>query len=251
MIKDLKEVFLPEWRVQSAFSKGKEGNREHYVACVAFFTKEKAIELLDEKIGSENWQKTFKSLAIGNTNTIICQIGIKNQYSEWIWREDAGESVDEENGIDIKKDSRSRMTSAFKRACNSWGIGHFLKSLGTVNLKANMSKEDARKNKQSPMPIDDSGKIIWNVSEYINNMPQIKKKLEELKLSDNKYKLKKLHEKLYNEYLDNSIESLSKCSTLDDLKQVRSFYSSLEDLKEGRYTNKLKNVFERIQNENK
>lgn len=74
--------------------------------------------LLDETVGSENWQRDHKELK----NVIYCGIGIYNkEISQWVWKWDAGS----ESNADKEKGEAS---DSFKRAGFNWGIGRELYS---------------------------------------------------------------------------------------------------------------------------
>lgn len=67
--------------------------------------------ILDEAVGSENWQCRFYDCK-GN---LFCSVGIKCG-DEWIWKDDCGsESYTEKE--------KGEASDAFKRACFKWGIG--------------------------------------------------------------------------------------------------------------------------------
>jgi hypothetical protein len=246
MIKDLKKVFMPKWRVQRVYNKfDKEQNKDvPLAACVAFFNKETAAEMLDRAVGHTNWQKKFQSLPMGNNKFLItCQVGLLSDNSDtWIWREDAGESFEEGD------DERSMMTSAFKRACGSWGVGWFFNELGQVQVKVNMSKDEAKKKNQTPMPIDENGRIIWDLSTYVNEMPLIKKKLKTLgieepsQISNDDSTRKRLSEVV----VSLALKMLSEIETLDELKQTREIFKVLEDEKHEGYKTALTETHRRV-----
>lgn len=74
--------------------------------------------LLDETVGSQNWQRDHKELK----NVIYCGIGIYNkEISQWVWKWDAGS----ESNADKEKGEAS---DSFKRAGFNWGIGRELYS---------------------------------------------------------------------------------------------------------------------------
>lgn len=89
------------------------------------------MRILDETVGSENWQKRFYE----HKNTLFCSVGINvtGQVSdvsmsgesvtttgpEWVWKDDAGAPSNTEA-------EKGEASNAFKRACANWGIGREL-----------------------------------------------------------------------------------------------------------------------------
>jgi hypothetical protein len=72
------------------------------------------MNILDESVGSENWQRNHE-LINGN---LFCNVGIKTG-SEWVWKQDVGtESYTEKE--------KGQASDSFKRACFNWGIGREL-----------------------------------------------------------------------------------------------------------------------------
>lgn len=74
------------------------------------------MDILDETVGSENWQKEYYEVK-GN---VYCRIGILTDNG-WVWKADAGM----ESAVDAAKGEAS---DAFKRAAVAWGIGRELYS---------------------------------------------------------------------------------------------------------------------------
>lgn len=72
------------------------------------------MNILDETVGSMNWQKRYSR---DNAN---CEVGIWDESkSQWIWKEDTGTESNTEKEKGLASDS-------FKRACFNWGIGREL-----------------------------------------------------------------------------------------------------------------------------
>lgn len=72
------------------------------------------MNILDETVGSMNWQKRYSR---ENAN---CEVGIWDESkSQWIWKEDTGTESNTEKEKGLASDS-------FKRACFNWGIGREL-----------------------------------------------------------------------------------------------------------------------------
>lgn len=76
-------------------------------------------DILDETVGSENWQCEFYE----QKGTLFCKVGIlcdcRDGRSEWVWKDDAGAP----SNMEAQKGEAS---DAFKRACFKWGIGREL-----------------------------------------------------------------------------------------------------------------------------
>ncbi len=82
-----------------------------------------AMDILDDTVGSENWQKEYYEVK-GN---VYCRIGIKTD-SGWVWKADCGT----ESNMDAEKGEAS---DAFKRAAVCWGIGRELYSGPRIKVK--------------------------------------------------------------------------------------------------------------------
>lgn len=72
------------------------------------------MKLLDETVGSENWQRRHYE----RKGTMFCSVGIRCQET-WVWKDDAGS----ESNVEKEKGEAS---DSFKRACTNWGIGREL-----------------------------------------------------------------------------------------------------------------------------
>jgi hypothetical protein len=81
------------------------------------------MDILDETVGPERWQKEYYEVK-GN---VYCRIGILTDNG-WVWKADCGM----ESNVDAAKGEAS---DAFKRACVSWGIGRELYSGPRIKIK--------------------------------------------------------------------------------------------------------------------
>lgn len=81
-----------------------------------------AMDILDETVGSENWQKEYYEVK-GN---VYCKIGILTENG-WVWKADCGT----ESNVDAEKGEAS---DAFKRAAVCWGIGRELYSTPKIRV---------------------------------------------------------------------------------------------------------------------
>ena len=147
-LKDLKKVIPHHWRVQS-FSKNKP-----LAQCVAYIDSRDVQNILDEVVGQENWQDKYYS----ENGMLFCSIGIK-VGDDWIWKSDTGS----ESNMEAEKGHSS---DAFKRAAVKWGVGRFLYDLPIHYVKAS----EIKTNNNFPYCVDDLGKRIWDLDEYINNL---------------------------------------------------------------------------------
>lgn len=73
------------------------------------------MNILDETVGAENWQRTHE-LINGN---LFCNIGIKVNGGEWVWKQDVGTESNTEK-------EKGQASDSFKRAGFNWGIGREL-----------------------------------------------------------------------------------------------------------------------------
>lgn len=105
MLKELKKEIPYRWR------QGPGGKQ------LAYIDARDVMDLLDDTLGSENWQDAYKEVS-GN---VYAGIGILVN-SQWVWKWDCGA----ESNIEAEKGQAS---DAFKRAAVKWGVGRFLYSL--------------------------------------------------------------------------------------------------------------------------
>jgi len=136
-----------KWRVQS-FSKKKP-----VATVVAFINSRDVSDVLNEH-AIYGWSDEYYEVA-GNT---YCKVGIVMPDGSMLWKSDCGveSNTDKEKG---------QASDAFKRACVKWGIGRFLYNLGMEYVPASEVKRD----NNWPYPIDEQGKQIWDLTEYVNN----------------------------------------------------------------------------------
>lgn len=152
---ELKREMPYKWRVQS-FSKYKPE-----ATCVAYVDSRDVQKLLDEVVGPENWQDEYYAVK----NNLFCKIGIRVN-GEWTWKGDCGT----ESNVDKEKGEAS---DAFKRAAVKWGPGRFLYDLGMFKVKTDKKLGESQGN---PMPLDDAGNKIWDLTKHINGLIAAQKK---------------------------------------------------------------------------
>ena len=90
---------------------GKSGNG---LSLLLYKTARVDADVLDETVGSENWQCDFYDCK----GTLFCKVGIMTAAG-WVWKSDAGAK----SNMEAEKGEAS---DAFKRACFKWGIGREL-----------------------------------------------------------------------------------------------------------------------------
>ena len=150
----LKDPIKSRWRVQS-FSKKKS-----VATCIPYIDSRDVQNRLDEVCGPENWQDDYR---VVNGN-VYAGIGIKIR-GEWIWKWDCGT----ESAIEKEKGEAS---DSFKRSGVKWGIGRDLYEMEMYMVKSSEPKNESN----SPYPIDENKKRIWNLTDYItkqhNNYPK-------------------------------------------------------------------------------
>lgn len=153
---DLQREIPYQWRVQS-FSKNKPS-----CSCVAYIDARDVMKLLDEVVGPANWQDDYRVVH----EQLFAGIGINTKHG-WVWKWDTGTESQTEKEKGIVSDS-------FKRAAVKWGIGRFLYDLDIKYLKTNGIKgeTDSQTHKRYPQPVDDQGKVIYDITSYINSLPK-------------------------------------------------------------------------------
>lgn len=82
-----------------------------------------AMDILDETVGAENWQKEYYEVK-GN---VYCRIGV-NTDNGWVWKADCGM----ESNVDAAKGEASDAT---KRAAVCWGIGRELYTIPRIKIQ--------------------------------------------------------------------------------------------------------------------
>ena len=122
----LRDPFAPEdieWRVQQAGEK----NGKPWARVLAYVTNRAIQERLDEVVGPENWQNTFRE---GPSGGVVCGISVRIPRpdtagaggAEWITKWDGAENTDVEP-------VKGGLSNAMKRAAVQWGIGRYLYDL--------------------------------------------------------------------------------------------------------------------------
>ena len=148
-LEELKKQIPYKWRVQS-FSKTSQA-----ATCVAYVDARDVMDILDEVLGTENWQSDYKEIK-GN---LYAGVGIKlNDSMEWVWKWDCGTESNTEK-------EKGEASDAFKRAAVKWGVGRFLYDIPVQYVKTNEKKSD----KNYPFVVDDNGSKVWDITKFIND----------------------------------------------------------------------------------
>ena len=111
--------------------KNKDGNK---YSVLLFKTARTDMSLLDETVGTDNWQSEHYEVK----GKDFCRIGIRierNNGSEWVWKSDCGS----ESNVEAEKGESS---DSFKRAGFQWGIGRELYSAPKIWLDSSVSPYD-------------------------------------------------------------------------------------------------------------
>lgn len=125
--------------------KTKDGNK---YSVLLFKTARTDMSLLDETVGTDNWQSEHYEVK----GKDFCRIGIRierNNGSEWVWKSDCGS----ESNVEAEKGESS---DSFKRAGFQWGIGRELYSAPKIWLDSSVSPYDLEVNQ---IEYDESDKI--------------------------------------------------------------------------------------------
>lgn len=112
-----------DFRIQS-INKGK------YATILAYKDARYDMNLLDEVVGAQNWQKDFKII----DGKLYCGVAIRSE-GEWVWKWDVGTESDVEK-------AKGEASDAFKRACFNWGVGRELYSFPKISVKLEDSEVD-------------------------------------------------------------------------------------------------------------
>lgn len=118
----LRDPFAPEdieWRVQQAGEK----NGKPWARVLAYVTNRAIQDRLDEVVGPESWQNTFRE---GPDGGVVCGLSVRisrtDGTAEWVTKWDGAENTDVEP-------IKGGLSNAMKRAAVQWGIGRYLYDL--------------------------------------------------------------------------------------------------------------------------
>lgn len=146
LIKELSKPIPAQWRVQS-FSKQKE-----IATVMAYIDARDCMSLLDQH-AVYGWTRRHYEVA----GKVYCEVGV--------YMPDGSIQLRSDCGVESNQDAEKGQSSdSFKRACVNWGIGRFLYDEPVQYLKTNEKKGTSN----FPYCIDDEGKKIWDISEFVN-----------------------------------------------------------------------------------
>lgn len=110
-----------EWRVDSKPFDGDRGTRCRYVP---YFDARDAMSLLDEWVGSDGWQDSYRETSIDGKPAVFCVLRVRVD-AEWVSKSDVGVPSSMEPQL-------GSVSHAFKRACVKWGVGRNVYALPTL-----------------------------------------------------------------------------------------------------------------------
>lgn len=117
-----------DFRVQSI-------NKGGYATVLAYKDARYDMNVLDDVVGPENWQKDYKIID-GN---LYCGIGIYTEKG-WVWKWDVGTESNTEK-------EKGQASDAQKRAGFAWGIGRELYDFPVISVKLNSGEYEDRSGK--------------------------------------------------------------------------------------------------------
>jgi hypothetical protein len=117
-----------DFRVQSI-------NKGGYATVLAYKDARYDMNVLDDVVGPENWQKDYKIID-GN---LYCGIGVYTEKG-WVWKWDVGTESNTEK-------EKGQASDAQKRAGFAWGIGRELYDFPVIAVKLNAGEFEDRSGK--------------------------------------------------------------------------------------------------------
>ena len=206
----LKKPIPHSWRVQS-YSKNKP-----VATVMAYIDQRDLMDVLDAYC-EYGWQKKYEEVA-GN---LFCSIGINMPDGTTQWRSDCGV----ESNQDAEK---GRASDAAKRAGVNWGVGRFLYDMKIQYVTTNAKKDASN----YPHCIDEQGKQIWDLTEYINNKnPDAPKAPVQIKEPTTEEKTSMMQGRLNPELPDGLAYKIINAKTQEELKVIWEDNKDLQTVK--------------------
>ena len=206
----LKKPIPHSWRVQS-YSKNKP-----VATVMAYIDQRDLMDVLDAYC-EYGWQKKYEEVA-GN---LFCSIGINMPDGTTQWRSDCGV----ESNQDAEK---GRASDAAKRAGVNWGVGRFLYDMKIQYVTTNAKKDAGN----YPHCIDEQGKQIWDLTEYINNKnPDAPKAPVQIKEPTTEEKTSMMQGRLNPELPDGLAYKIINAKTQEELKVIWEDNKDLQTVK--------------------
>jgi hypothetical protein len=206
----LKKPIPHSWRVQS-YSKNKP-----VATVMAYIDQRDLMDVLDAYC-EYGWQKKYEEVA-GN---LFCSIGINMPDGTTQWRSDCGV----ESNQDAEK---GRASDAAKRAGVNWGVGRFLYDMKIQYVTTNAKKDAGN----YPHCIDEQGKQIWDLTEYINNKnPNAPKAPVQIKEPTTEEKTSMMQGRLNPDLPDGLAYKIINAKTQEELKVIWEDNKDLQTVK--------------------
>lgn len=206
----LKKPIPHSWRVQS-YSKNKP-----VATVMAYIDQRDLMDVLDAYC-EYGWQKKYEEVA-GN---LFCSIGINMPDGTTQWRSDCGV----ESNQDAEK---GRASDAAKRAGVNWGVGRFLYDMKIQYVTTNAKKDAGN----YPHCIDEQGKQIWGLTEYINNKnPNAPKAPVQIKEPTTEEKTSMMQGRLNPDLPDGLAYKIINAKTQEELKVIWEDNKDLQTVK--------------------
>lgn len=142
--------------------------------CTLLLYKDARVDMniLDETVGSLNWQKSYLR---DNANCIVSIYD--NEKGEWVSKEDTGTESNTEAEKGLASDS-------FKRACFNWGIGRELYTAPSIFIFPN--KEMSPRGKDNEFYLNDKEKYETKTRFWVEYIDYDDSKIQNLIIRDNK-----------------------------------------------------------------
>lgn len=207
----LSQVIPFKWRINT--TKSAYGDNKPQGIFQAYIENYEIRNLLDSCFGAWNWKNEYYSL----NDSIYCKIELFSETrNEWIAKSDSGESKrdflketyllsnsEEKKKLlkELENASKKEATDAFKRASLRFGIGGFVKKIGSVSV--NLSDDYkfiltgiyTKNNNEIKIYKTETDRL----SDYINSICPIPKELEiEIKNCTSKEHLEGIKKRMYN-----------------------------------------------------
>lgn len=149
--------------------------------CTLLLYKDARVDMnvLDETVGSMNWQKHYSR---DNAN---CTVSIwDNEKNQWIEKEDTGTESFSEAEKGLASDS-------FKRACFNWGIGRELYTAPTIFILPSKNMGSVKKpGEESNEFFEKNGKYTTKTRFYVDYIDYENKVIKNLMIRDHKGNLR-------------------------------------------------------------
>lgn len=170
------------------------------------------MQLLDEVVGCENWQRTHEVI----NGNLFCTVSIRSTSTgDWVSKQDVGtESYTEKE--------KGQASDAFKRACFNFGIGRELYTCPFVWI--NLAESEWR--------LGSNGKRIPKTRFSVSKIEyDEQRRVSYLCVVDDKGAVRYTHgkSKTQDEERQKAIEAIKKAKTREEIAQVYNAHQSLHN----------------------